>query len=182
MRLASVTKVKKGSVKPRDALVVLKADHDSIAGLFRDYDKLGPSASARERGKRGLRICHLIAIHSAVEEEIFYPAVAAVLGAKAASLLAEAAIEHEVIDKLVGQLENIPARDKNFDATIKVLARYVKHHVEMEEGRIFPLVRRARFDIAGTGERLVSRQLDLATQPLRKCLFREGRTVMAQSA
>jgi hemerythrin superfamily protein len=178
MKPVAVTEVKKGKLKPHDALALLAADHEAVAALFRDYERSRKSATRVDKGKRALRICHQLAIHAAIEEEIFYPAAAAVLGRNGQDLLAEARIEHGIVEQLVARLENMSASDPAFDATVRVLAATVRHHVDREESELFPLLRHSKLDLAGTGEKLASRQLELATTPVDRRMFTEGRKVM----
>lgn len=180
MKSVAVTEVKKGKLKPHDALDLLAADHKAVAAQFRDYERGAKSATPAARGKRALRICHQLAIHAAIEEEIFYPAAATVLGRKAQDLLAEAKIEHGLIEQLVARLEHMAASDPAFDATVRVLAATVSHHVAREENELFPMLRHSKLDLAGTGERLAARQLELSTAPVDRSVFNEGRRVMGR--
>src|ERR1700757_3236181 len=101
MKPVAVTEVKKGKLKPHDALALLAADHEAVAASFRDYERSRKSATRIAKGKRALRICHQLAIHTAIEEEIFYPAAATVLGPKVQEFLAEARIEHGIVEQLI---------------------------------------------------------------------------------
>jgi hypothetical protein len=72
----------------------------------------------------------------------------------------------------------MPADDATFDSTVKVLGVYVGHHVAEEEGELFAMLRHSGLDLAATGEKLASRQLELSTAPLDKHVFEEGRKVL----
>jgi hypothetical protein len=166
-------------LKPHDALVLLADDHAALLAMFRDYGRRNKSATAMMKGKLALRICHLLSIHAAMEEEIFYPAAARVLGKKGEDLLAEAQVEHEVIKGLIAKLEQTSARQASFDSTVKVLGAHAAHHFEKEEEELFAELRHSKLDLAGIGERLAARQLELATASPDKNVFREGRRVLA---
>jgi hypothetical protein len=53
-----------------------------------------------------------------------------------------------------------------YDAKVKVLGEYVDHHVDEEEGEMFPKCRRAKMDLVGLGERLGARKSELAPDPV----------------
>ena len=57
--------------KKQDAIALLKADHDEVRQLFKDFEKAGDDG---RREKLALQICRELTIHSMIEEEIFYPA------------------------------------------------------------------------------------------------------------
>lgn len=171
---------KKDRASPHDALDLLATDHAEINGMFRSYERRRRHADHLEKGKLALRICRTLTVHATVEQEIFYPAVAAVLDAEAADLLGQANIEHGGIEGLVSKVEDTPADDSLFNSMIDVLATYVARHVTMEEEKIFPLVRHSRLDLLGTGERLVARRLELSTARLGRQLVRQARKVMGR--
>lgn len=163
---------------PFDALVLLSDTHKRVAAMLRDYERHRKSATHLARGKRALRICHMLAIHGAVKREIFYPAAAEILGAKAAGALNEARVEQHTIDGLVERIEDMTARDELFDWTVRALRRHVERQFELEEDELFPRLRHSRLDLQGTGERLASRQLELSTKRPDSAVFRRGKKVM----
>jgi hypothetical protein len=101
-----------------------------------------------------------------------------VLGKKAGKMLLEARVEHDVVKSLVEKLEHLPARQATFDATLKVLADLVARHFEEEEDELFAKLRHSKLDLAGLGELLAARQLELGTASPDKKTFAEGRRVL----
>jgi len=57
-----------------DAIAVLKRDHEEVERLFRQFEKLTERAH-RSKQKIVMKIIRELAIHAAVEEMLFYPAV-----------------------------------------------------------------------------------------------------------
>jgi hemerythrin superfamily protein len=146
--------------------------------MFRQYERDRRHARHLEKGKLALRICQALTIHATVEQEIFYPAVAAVLDGESDEPLGRASIEHGGIQGLISKIEDTPADDPLFDPMIEVLATYVGHHAKAEEEQLFPKVRHSRLDLLGTGERLAARKLELSTAHLGRQTIRRARRVM----
>jgi hemerythrin superfamily protein len=165
-------------IGPHDALDLLAADHVEIDGLFHAYQRRRRHADRLEKGKLALRICQALTVHARVEQEIFYPAVAAVLDGGSDELLGRANVEHDGIQGLISKIEDTSAADPLFDSMIEVLASYVTRHAKAEEEHIFPKVRHSRLDLLGTGERLAARKLELATAHFGRQLVGRARKVM----
>lgn len=62
---------KSGGKKEPDAVEILKADHEKVLTLFKQY----PSAAPQERESIAKQIFSELDIHAAIEEELFYPAL-----------------------------------------------------------------------------------------------------------
>ena len=165
-------------IAPHNALEFLAGDQKALLAMFRDYERHKNTAAVVEKGKEALRLCHRLSIHCAIKEEHFYPAVAAVLGEKAQSVLGEAEIRIGVLRGLMSTVEHMSSSDASFDSTMKVLGDTARRHFEVEEEDLFPLVRRADFELAGTGERLAARQSELSTAPAGQAQVREARRVL----
>src|SRR4029078_802963 len=97
-------------------------------------------------------------IHAQIEETIFYPAARRALQEKGQDLLDEAAGEHQTLKDIVGRLEMAPTSDPLYDAGVKVLSEYVKHHVKEEENELFPKVKSSSMDVDQTGHHTLTDQ------------------------
>jgi hemerythrin-like domain-containing protein len=53
-------------------------------------------------------------------------------------LVAEAMEEHHVVTTLMEELKGLDPKDERYDAKFKVLMDNVEHHIEEEEGEMFP--------------------------------------------
>ncbi len=143
-----------------DALDLLRSDHKEVDGLFKDFESASEGASATARRALVAQICDALSVHAKIEEEIFYPALRRA-SKEAADLLNEAAVEHQSLKDIIGRLRAAPTSDVLYDAGVKVLGEYVKHHVREEENDIFPKARSADIDLAALGTQLQQRKEEL---------------------
>jgi hemerythrin-like domain-containing protein len=88
-------------------------------------------------------------VHAQIEEEIFYPQVKAALKDK--ELIPEATVEHATLKELIAQIEEGEPDDEMYDAKVKVLSEYVKHHVKEEQNEIFPKAKASKLDMYALG-------------------------------
>jgi hemerythrin superfamily protein len=125
-----------------DAIVMLKDDHKAVKALFRKLK--GHDLSVVPK------ICEELTIHAEIEEQVFYPAIRPLVEELDVN---EAYEEHHVVKLLIGELEAMSAEDENYEAKAVVLMEMVEHHVEEEEGELFPEVREAmsRSDLQDLG-------------------------------
>jgi hemerythrin superfamily protein len=142
-----------------DAIALLKADHKEVAEMLEKFE-----TARSTKGKLAQQICQALTVHAEIEEEIFYPAAREALGDEGKDLLDEAKVEHNSLKELIGQIEGSDPADDLFDAHVKVLGEYVKHHVKEEEGELFPKLRKSDMDLADVGARLAARKKELMAQ------------------
>jgi hemerythrin superfamily protein len=143
-----------------DAIRVLTTDHEQVKQMFEEYDELVESeAEDDERQMLAEQICEALTAHATIEEEIFYPAARGVLDEQ--DLLDEAEVEHASAKDLIAQIQSMEPADELYDAKVKVLGEYVDHHVQEEEGEMFPKVRESGLDLDALGEELVARKQEL---------------------
>jgi hemerythrin-like domain-containing protein len=121
-----------------DAIVMLKEDHKKVQQLFKRFEGLGPSAS---KAKRDIvdKIIQELAVHSAVEEQILYPAARETL--EDDSMVLEDLEEHHIMKWTLSELDKMRPEDERFDAKVKVLMENVRHHIKEEEDELFPALR-----------------------------------------
>lgn len=138
---------------PKEATAMLRADHKLVSELFEQYEK---SRSTAKKKELVAQICKELTVHAQVEEEIFYPAVKAAL--KDHELIPEASVEHATLKDLIAQVEGVEPDGEMFDAKIKVMSEYVKHHVKEEQNEIFPKARATRLDMTELGAQISARK------------------------
>jgi hemerythrin superfamily protein len=144
----------------QSALTLLKADHKEVSDLAERFER----ARAPRKKQIAATICKMLTIHATIEEEIFYPAAREVADHELEELLNEASVEHESVKDLVAQIEAMLQQSDDegmFEAKVKVLAEYVKHHVREEEREMFPLIRDTDLDLKALGEQLEARKSEL---------------------
>ena len=77
------------------------------------------------------------------------------------ALLDEATIEHGSAKHLIAEIGAAQASDSLYDARVKVLGEYIRHHVKEEEGELFSACRKSEMDLAAIGARLGKRKAQL---------------------
>ncbi len=144
--------------KKLDAIALLKADHDQVEDLFKQYEKASGDGRKEKLAKQ---ICRELTIHTTIEEEIFYPACE---GKVDEDLLKEAYVEHDAAKVLIAEIEAGEPSDEFYNAKVKVLQEEIEHHIEEEEKRVeglFSQARKAGLDMDALGEQLESRKTEL---------------------
>jgi len=131
-----------------DAITLLRHDHEEVEQLFRQFEKLTERAH-RSKEKIVAKVTRELAIHSAIEEMLFYPAVrTAALKANVRTLkeagdtVLESLEEHHLVKWTLTELEKMKPEDERYDAKFKVLMESVRHHVKEEQDELFPKARR----------------------------------------
>jgi hemerythrin superfamily protein len=142
-----------------DAIALLTADHEKVSSLFEEYESLGVRATASKR-KIAMQICLELTKHATAEEEIFYPAVRAA-SKDANDLVDEATVEHASAKDLIAQILGMAPGDELYDAKVKVLSEYIRHHVGEEEGEMFPKARKLGLDLAALGQAIEQRKAEV---------------------
>ena len=128
-----------------------------MSALFAQYEKTRSSARKQELVRQ---ICQELTVHAQIEEEIFYPALKRALNDT--ELVPEATVEHDSLKYLIAQIEDgTPDGETDgemFDAKVKVLSEYVKHHVKEEQGPMFKKARESGLDLKALGAQLQQRK------------------------
>jgi hypothetical protein len=143
----------------RDPLAVslLKKDHREVEGFFDDYEQLDEEDEKLALFKK---IALALKVHTTIEEEIFYPAER---GDVEDDMLDEAQVEHDGAKKLIAEIEKMRPGDDLYDAKVKVLGEYIKHHVKEEEqpGGIFAQAKKGEQDLEEMGRAMKTRKEEL---------------------
>jgi hemerythrin superfamily protein len=133
-----------------NATKLLKSQHREVEQLFAVIEKAN-----REEDKHALvlELADALAAHSAIEEQVFYPSV---MDDDTEEQLREAVQEHLAVKRALMDLMGTRAGDERFDAMLKTLKELVDHHVDEEEGELFPKVNKTYdpADLEKMGEKL----------------------------
>lgn len=143
------------------AIAMLKADHREVEALLESYED---ASDADEKQDLAHQICAALSVHARVEEEILYPAARAALEEEDLDLLNEADVEHESIKQLVAEVEDSTPDDDHFDARVKVIGEYVRHHVKEEENELFPKLKERELDRRALGAQMAERKAALMAE------------------
>jgi hemerythrin superfamily protein len=160
--MATAKKAAPKAAKPQEATAMLRADHKLVSGLFDEFEK---TKSAGRKKKIVDQICKELKVHTQLEEEIFYPAFKAALKDK--ELVPEANVEHQSVKDLIAQVEGVEPGGEEYDAKVKVMGEFVKHHVKEEQNEMFPKAKKSsKLDLVALGEQMFARKQELlAGQP-----------------
>jgi iron-sulfur cluster repair protein YtfE (RIC family) len=127
-----LTNIKEGVM---NAFELLKKDHEKVAGIF---EKLEPTTERALKTREELftQLKQELDVHAEIEETIFYPAIKEADETREITL--EAYEEHAVVKRLLSELEAEAKDTEEWKAKLTVLKENVEHHVEEEEGEMFP--------------------------------------------
>jgi len=139
------------------AISLLKKDHREVEGWFDEYEQLEDDA---EKLALFNKIALALKVHTQIEEEILYPEER---GDVEDDMLDEAYVEHQGAKNLIAEIEGMKPSEEFYDAKVKVLGEYIKHHVKEEEqpGGLFAQAKQGDEDLDAMGERLKARKDEL---------------------
>jgi hypothetical protein len=146
-----------------DALTLLTEDHDKVKKLLAELEST-TDRGVKTRDDLFGRIKIELTVHEIIEEEIFYPALRD--HPKAREIVLEAFEEHDVVDRLMGELSTLPYDDETWGPKAKVMKENIEHHIEEEEGEMFRKAR-AVFDaeeLRELGARMAERKATAMTE------------------
>lgn len=153
----TVSAKKNVAKKNEEATALLKADHKLVDSLFKEFE-----ITSSDKKKKQLvdEICKELTIHAQIEEEIFYPEVQKAL--KDHEMVPEAIVEHASLRELIAAVKGVEPDGDMYDAKVKVMSEYVKHHVKEEEKEMFPEAKDTNLDMVELGERMLKRKQELS--------------------
>ena len=128
-----------------NAIELLKEDHDKVDRLFQ-------KVKATEEGEHKElfeKIKEELETHTHIEETIFYPKLKEEEELK--DIVLEGIEEHHQAKMFLRELSNLVEDSEKFEPKLKVLMEDIEHHVQEEEGEMFPKVEKA-FDAATLDE------------------------------
>jgi hypothetical protein len=127
------------SADENDPIALLESDHRRFEALL----KQGEETSERAvKGRTALldALTAALNVHELIEEKVLYPALEP--HEEARDIVLEGFQEHHIADVLVKELHEVAKDDEQWGAKFKVLSESLEHHIEEEEGTMFPTARR----------------------------------------
>ncbi len=150
-----------------NAIDLLEQQHREVEELFEEFEGAGEGA-VRTKERICREISDQLAVHAEIEEKLFYPESKQ---ENTEELLRESVEEHLSMKRIVADLVESGPADEQFEARMKVLKEQVEHHVEEEEGELFPRVREAlsKDDLEDLGGRMqtMAEELEAGGEPSR---------------
>ena len=136
-----------------DAIVLLKEDHKTVKGLFRQFERAGDDEGLKKELVN--QIIEELTVHTYLENTIIYPAVRKALPDLESDVM-ESYEEHHVADVLCLELLDLAPTNEHFHAKTTVLMENVRHHIDEEEQDWFPKVRKGmdREELVALGEQM----------------------------
>lgn len=119
-----------------DVLKFLEDEHDEVKQVFKKLEQAEGASATRLWNQ----LKSMLTLHEELEETYFYPQLKE--EKKTEDLVLESYEEHHVMDVLIEEISQLEPSAENWEAKIKVLQENTEHHIEEEEGSLFPKVRK----------------------------------------
>ncbi len=117
-----------------NAIELLKADHKTVDRLFQKV-KATEEGEHKELFKK---IKAELDVHTHIEEKVFYPRLKE--EEELEDITLEGIEEHHQAKMFLRELSNLTEDSEKFEPKLKVLMEDITHHVQEEEGQMFPKV------------------------------------------
>jgi len=117
------------------AVELLKADHAHVHSLYEDYE----TAGGEDKHNLAEKIIRELEVHTAIEEEIFYPALQEQADKRGKDLVREAFEEHKAVKGIIRELRDMDPEHESYESRFHDLMQDVEHHVGEEEGEMLPV-------------------------------------------
>ena len=121
----------------QDAIQLLTDDQDEVEHMFRQVEA-APEGNVKDQLVD--EIVRELSVHAVIEEQILYPAMRTSLP-DGDALVEEAIAEHQEAKELLSDIEKSSGIER--EALLRQLMASIRHHVQEEEGELFPKLRTA---------------------------------------
>lgn len=118
-----------------DPTKLLEADHRTVEQLFEQIK----NSEGQERAALVEELATAVKGHMEIEEQILYPQMESITGAETVE---EANTEHELARKTLAEMVNLSPDKPGFEAALEAVKAGIEHHVQEEEGEVFPKLRK----------------------------------------
>lgn len=120
-----------------NAIELLKEDHDKVDKLFQTV-KANEDADHKDTFEQ---IKAELDVHAHIEETIFYPKLIEEGDEELKKITLEGIEEHRQAKMFLKELAALADESEKFQPKLKVLMEDITHHVQEEEGQMFPMVK-----------------------------------------
>ena len=117
-----------------DPTKLLEADHRQVEALFEAIE----NAEGDDRMPLIEELTTSLKAHMQLEEQVLYPAMAPATGDE---VVEEGNKEHELARKSLQDMVDLAPDEPGFGAALEATKAGITHHVEEEEGEVFPELR-----------------------------------------
>lgn len=138
------------SLRPKDAIAILKEDHQKVKKLFDEFEETDNKAKQKAIAKEAI---NELKVHATIEEELFYPAVRQEMDDEE-GIMEEADEEHHVAKVLIAELDKMTGNEEHWEAKFIVLAENIRHHIKEEEGEMLPEAKKTDVDFEVLGDQM----------------------------
>ena len=118
-----------------NAIELLKSDHRKVDHLF---GKVKAASEDSEKRELFEQIRQELEVHTHIEETIFYPKLKE--EPELEDIVLEGIEEHHSAKVFLREISSLVDDSEKFEPKLKVLMEGVTHHVQEEEGEMFPKV------------------------------------------
>ena len=146
----------------QDAIQLLTTDHEEVDAMFRKVETL-PDGDAKDELVQN--IVRELSVHAVIEEQVLYPAMRTALP-DGDALVEEAIDEHQQAKELLSDIEKSSTPGER-DTLLRQVMTSIRHHVQEEEGELFPKLRTAigEAELMEMGSKLASAKQMAPTHP-----------------
>ena len=117
-----------------DPTKLLEADHRIVESLFDQIE----NAEGEERTPLIEELATSLQAHMQLEEQVVYPVMEPITGAETVQ---EGVTEHELARKALQDMIALAPDQPGFGGALEAVKAGIEHHVEEEEGEVFPQLR-----------------------------------------
>ena len=140
-----------------DAIQMLKQEHEQAKKMFAEIER----ANGDSRGQLWKRLKPELKIHEQLEEAALYGPVAREVASKDAKLSEwEEHHREEVgeLESMIQEIDELEPSDPEWLENVKELRQTLEHHIEEEEGEVWPRIERVwdHTKLAEVGEQMAT--------------------------
>ena len=144
-----------------DAIQLLKQEHEKATQMFSQIQQ----ASSEQRGQLWAKLKPELKVHEEMEEAALYGRIASEVGSKDEQLKAWPEAHRDEVDEaesMIEEIDGLVPAEAAWLEKVKELHKTLAHHIEEEEGEIWPRIRHvwdsAKLEQAGIQMETIKRQ------------------------